>query len=85
MDGQPIPAAGCVLVRIGSHRARSYMKAEIGRMPQGFYLASRCLRGPSAEFREVTQQEYEQIREIKGITRAVRVDMSDLRPYLEIY
>jgi hypothetical protein len=55
------------------------MVSELGRLPNGFY--SWDFPG---EFRAITEQEFQQVKNIKGITRA-RVDTTKLYAYWKNY
>lgn len=59
-------------IRVKSHRARQALEDELGRLPQGYF--SFWFDG---EFRLVTEDKYEKVKGIKGISRA-RIDESKL-------
>lgn len=54
-----------MIIRIHSHRARRNLKRVLGRLPQGYYSFHQ-----KGEWREVTDQEFEQVKAIKGITKS---------------
>jgi len=70
MNDAPNPT---VILRTKSHRARAKMDRIIGRHPQYYWTWK-----DGACFAEVTPEEYELVKGIKGITKA-RVSREDLR------
>ena len=67
--------ADTIIIRVKSHRARQYMERALGRLPQGYFSFDF-----DGEFREVTEEEWARLQDIKGLSRA-RVDESKLRHY----
>ena len=66
---------GKALVRVNGHRARDKMQQAIGRLPQGYYNFQ-----AAGEWREVTPDELQKLKGIKGITQSRWNDQ--LRRYL---
>ncbi len=64
-----------IFIRVKSHRARQRMERELGREPQGYFSFDF-----DGEFREVTEEEWARLQDIKGLSRA-RVDKEKLRQY----
>ena len=62
-----------IILRTKSHRARERMERTIGRHPQFYWTWE-----DGGGFAEVTAEEYELVRKIKGITKA-RVPREQLR------
>jgi hypothetical protein len=62
-----------IIVRVKSHRASDKLDQAIGRHPQ-YYWTMR----DGGDFAEVSEEEFNRIKTIKGITRA-RVARNDLR------
>jgi len=62
-----------VIVRTKSHRARERLDRAIGRHPLYYFTWT-----DGGCFAEITAEEYETIKSVKGITRA-RVSREDLR------
>jgi hypothetical protein len=65
------------MLRTKSHRAREKMERAIGRHPQYYWTWE-----DGGCFAEVTAEEYDQVREIKGITKT-RVPRSELRQCID--
>ena len=55
-----------MFLRVNSHRAGDRLAASIGRKPQYYYTWEH-----GGIFAEVTDDEYERVRTIKGLTRRV--------------
>jgi hypothetical protein len=62
-----------IFVRINSHRAADKMDRAIGRHPQYYWTLEH-----GGCFAEVTEEEFDRIRTIRGITKA-RVPRKELR------
>ena len=69
---KPMPGQQ-VILRTRSHRARQSLDRTIGRHPQYYWTWK-----DGGCFAEVTAEEYEAVRHIKGVTKA-NVPRSDLR------
>ena len=65
-----------MLLRVKSHRARKQMIDILGYLPVGMF----SYKFPG-EFRTVSDDEYELLKGVKGLTKA-RVDQSQLLQYL---
>ena len=66
-----------MLIRIKSHRCRQKLESCLGYLPQGYF--SFYIRG---EFREISEAEYLQVKDIKGLTKA-RVETTTFHKCLD--